>query len=241
MATVLLQAGKKEEAMDEYTRSLYINPVSYEAYAALGSIFLPDPERYGKAGIELFNQCVYFFPRNKDIWNNLGFLYTKVDRNEDALKAYKKAIEIDPDFELARKNIQVTLQRLGRTDRTIEETDTLYRTIEQNIVAKNWPRVLAQCQRLVTLVPQSFKAQLYLANSYFSVGRPAQAVPAYEEALKIEPSNTSALGNLALAYLEIKQYERARERFQQLLQIDPQNQIAKEKLEQLKTLLPVSR
>lgn len=237
MATVLMQGGSWRQAMDEYSRSLYINPLSLDAYAALGSIFLQNPGLYGQAGVDLFNQCLFFYPSNKDVWNNLGFLYTKTNRDQEALGAYRKALEIAPDFELARKNYGVTLARLGKTDNTFEKIDALFRRVEQNVTARNWQAALVDSESLVKSIPGSFKARLYLANVYFTIGRIPEAVPQYQEALKIEPKNISAMGNLGLAYLESKQYASAMEQFQRMLEIDPNNAFARQRLEQVKGMM----
>ncbi|MFH1073462.1 MAG: tetratricopeptide repeat protein, partial [Candidatus Firestonebacteria bacterium] len=237
MATVLLQFGKVEDAIEEYSRTLHINPLSLEAYTALGSIFLQTPDLYAAGGVKLFEQCLFLFPKNKDVWNNLGFLYTKSGRDQDALNAYNKALEIDPDFELAKKNIKITLLRLGRTDNKLETTEKLFQSIEKNVVSKNWQAALDSCERLVAMSPRSFKGRLYLANIYFTIGRLDEAINQYHEALKLEPGNPSAIGNLALAYFENKQYDLARNEFARVLQIDPENQIAKEKVAELNTML----
>jgi tetratricopeptide (TPR) repeat protein len=238
MATVLGRAGQSEAAISEYSRSLYINPLSLDAYAALGSIYLQAPDRYGAAGVALFKQCLNFYPGNRDVWNNLGFLYTKTGDNESALAAYRKALEIAPDFELARKNYRITLARLGKTDATFDNIDRLFRGVEENAAARNWQAALAGSERLVRMLPENFKARLYLANSYFTVGRIPEAIAQYREALKRDPANIPALGNLGLAYFEVKQYADAAAQFRQILQLDPKNDAARQKLEQINGFLP---
>lgn len=233
MATVLSQKGEIEQAIDEYTRSIYINPVSFETYMALGSIFLQNPEKYAVYGRSLFKQCIYFYPNNKDLWNNLGFLYTRSGQNDEALPAYKKALEIAPDFELANKNLRYTLLKLGRTDETFEQTQKLFRIVEESISAKNWAKALANCERLVKLVPKSFNARLYLANIYFTVGRVGDAIGEYIKAQEIDPNNPSLAANLGLAYFETKQLELAKNQFQKLLQVDPKNELAKQKIDEI--------
>ncbi|MHB9155178.1 MAG: tetratricopeptide repeat protein [Endomicrobiales bacterium] len=237
MATVLMQMGNIKEAVDEYTRTLYINPLSLEAYSALGTIFLQDTDRYGKAGRELFKQGAYLFPGNKDLWNNLGYVYTKTGKDAEALEAYRKALEIDPDFETARRNVRFTLNRLGAPDRSFDEQETLMRHVEENIAAKNWTAALSSCERLAALAPRSFKARLYLANIYFTLGRVTDAIREYKAALEREPGNPAALGNLGLAYFENRQYDLARVELQKLLQADPGNQLARQKLDEINAFL----
>ena len=238
MATVLAQTGKLNEAVDEYTRSLYINPLSLEAYNALGSIFLQNQGLYQKAAMELFAQCAYLFPSNKDVQNNIGYLYTRAGNDKEAIKAYKRALEIDPDFDIARKNLRIALSKEGLADNAFEETDSLMKVVENDVFAKNWQGALKNCEHLVELTPRSFKARLYMANIYFTVGRLGDAIGEYKEALALSPANLSATANLGLAYFENRNYPEAKEMIEQALKSDPNNQLLKQKLDQINKMIP---
>ena len=234
LANMFHRAGDNERSIAEFSESLYINPAGKEAYTALGGIFMLDIARYARAGISLLEQYARFFPEDKDIWNNLGFLYSKVNENQKAVDAYKRALEIDPDFEMARRNIAASLSKLGKKDDFLARVDVLFAGADRNIALKNWNKVLEISQELVKVVPKSFKANLYLGNAYFTVGRILDAVSRYNEALKIEPSNTALLGNLGIAYVHANNYSQAQETFKKLLSVDPNNKLAKEKLEELR-------
>jgi tetratricopeptide (TPR) repeat protein len=237
MATVLTQMGRIEEAIPEYTRALYINSVSQEAYSALGTLFLQSPDRYGKAGIELFKQAVMVFPNNKDIWNNLGYLYTRSNKLEEALNAYKKAIEIDPDFDLAKRNITIIFQKLNMKDTFIDDIDNSFKVIEESVKANNWEKALKKCEHLVQITPNSFKARLYLANIYFTMKNFQKAAPEYEEALNLRPGNTMAMTNLGLLYFEMKKYNESKKIFEDIIKIEPNNATAKQVLPRINSIL----
>lgn len=237
MATVMMQMGNTGEAIYEYTRSLYINPISYESYMALGSVFLPADEKYGEACAELFKQCLHFYPNNRDIWNNLGYLYTKLGRENDAIEAYKNAIQIDPNFELAKRNLTTTAAKIGKKDDFIQRTETLFRKVENGIMSKKWDEALVDCEKLVSEAPKNTKARLYMANIYFTVGQMDKAVNEYKTLISMDPRNISGLTNLALVYSETKQYEYSKQMFEQVLQYDPNNQIARQKLEEIKQIM----
>lgn len=221
MATVMAQGGDWKDAIDEYTRSIYINPISNETYNALGSIFLQQPEIYGKVTGKLFKQCLVIYPRNKDIWNNLGYIYTKQNMKEEASQAYKKALEIDPDFELAKRNVKATLNKLGKTDKALDESEALFSNIEKSIQSKNWQAALKDAERLVKVMSGSFKARFYLANIYFTIGRLDDAALEYQECVKLEPGNPPVWGNLGLLYMELKQFDKSRASFNKVLELNP--------------------
>ena len=98
-ATLHMQMGQSELAIADYRRCLAINPLSHEAYNALATLYVKDLARYGNPAEALYNQGVEIFPEDKDMWNNLGYLYTQENKWEQAYLAYRKAIEIDPEFE----------------------------------------------------------------------------------------------------------------------------------------------
>ncbi len=44
-------------------------------------------------------------PQNVKAWNNLGIAYFKLKQEKEALQAFEKALEIDPQNEIAKKNL----------------------------------------------------------------------------------------------------------------------------------------
>ncbi|MFH1368569.1 MAG: tetratricopeptide repeat protein [Elusimicrobiota bacterium] len=238
MATVMMQTGDVNGAIPEYSRALFINPISNESYMALGSVFLQNADFYAEPGIELFKQCLHFFPNNRDIWNNLGYLYTRTNSGEEALEAYKKAVQIDPDFDLARKNLEIISSKLGKKDDFMQRMDNLFRKTENGIVAKNWNEAMKSCEKLVQLAPRSAKARLYMANIYFTVGDIENAITEYNVLLSMDPGNISGRTNLGLAYFEAKRFAEAQKEFEAVLRADPNNQIIKQKLEEIKLNSP---
>jgi tetratricopeptide (TPR) repeat protein len=48
--------------------------------------------------------------------NNLGFIYFKLGRYEEAVTWYRKAIELDPKRAIAYANLGDALAQLGRAD-----------------------------------------------------------------------------------------------------------------------------
>lgn len=233
MATVLAQMGDYPRSILEYTRALYINPISEEAYTALGSIFLQQADRYARAGIALFEQSVHFYPRNKDTMNNIGYLYTRLDDHETAATWYRRALEIDPDFALARRNMAVSLSRLGRRDAALDEMDRLFASVGKAIAARDWQTARTGAEKLATLAPNNFTVHLYLANINFTLGDYPAALAQYNAALALEPANTSALCNRGMVYMAQGSHAAAKADFQQVLQAEPDNQAAREQIKRL--------
>jgi tetratricopeptide (TPR) repeat protein len=44
-------------------------------------------------------------PTNKAYWSQLAFVYSRLQRNDDAIEVYEKALKLDPNYELALYNL----------------------------------------------------------------------------------------------------------------------------------------
>lgn len=60
--------------------------------------------------IALWESTALASPRKARVWNNLGYAYEQAGRRDEAILAYDRALELDPDFWKARLNRQALLQ-----------------------------------------------------------------------------------------------------------------------------------
>jgi tetratricopeptide (TPR) repeat protein len=119
-ATILAQLGRSTEAIRDYQITLEINPLSRIAYNALGSLYMGDLPRYGEAAEALFQKGLAFFPNDKDLWNNLGYVEIQRGRWNEAYEAYRRALAIDPQFDVARRNLALVAAKLRRPPKLLE-------------------------------------------------------------------------------------------------------------------------
>ncbi|MFD2599374.1 tetratricopeptide repeat protein [Sphingobacterium corticis] len=118
---------------------------------------------------------------NKTLYYYLGTAYGSSENDEKALQAYKKAIEIDPDYLEANLNTAAVIMNMANKalmdlngDKSVSDAD--YNTRVEKI-----------------------KADM------------GEAVPYLEKALSIDPKNTNALSNLKSYYNFIQDEEKANE------------------------------
>jgi len=88
----------------------------------------------------------------------------------------------------------------------------------------------------VGLDPTLLNAKLYLATAYFNQYIPsgestenlkvaAQAIDAYEDVLKADPTNANAIASIAQIYYYEKNFDKAKEYQRRLVQADPNNPV----------------
>ena len=58
-----------------------------------------------KKAIAILDELVKMDLESKEVYNNLGIAYKGIDDEIKASEMFKKAIEMDPDFTLAKKNL----------------------------------------------------------------------------------------------------------------------------------------
>lgn len=85
-----------------------IEKIFHEAYTASQSGDLSKAEL-------LYKKCLEI-QQTPEVWNNLGNVYRKQEKNARAIECYQKAIEMDKNFLPAYTNMACTLLNLERYD-----------------------------------------------------------------------------------------------------------------------------
>src|SRR5207248_145896 len=88
--------GRLAEAADKYTAALQIYPQFLRALIFLGATFGQLGNAQRAAGILEFAARLY--PDDPAAQYNLGIAYGALGRTADEIRAYRRAIEIEPDL-----------------------------------------------------------------------------------------------------------------------------------------------
>ena len=91
-------------------------------------------------------------------------------------------------------------------------------------------------KQAVSLDPTLLNARLYLATAYFQQYVPGgespenvkigqQAIDAFEEVLKVDPNNTTAIASVGQTYFYMKQFEKAKEYQRHWVEVEPNNPV----------------
>jgi len=110
--------GLYDKAFEYYKKAIRLNNRNHIALLNLGSL-------YGEIGN--YSLAMYYLNKSLSIresykaYNNLGLVYDKMDKQEEAVIELKKAIEFDPSLTKAYMDLGVVYAKIGQFDMAFEE------------------------------------------------------------------------------------------------------------------------
>lgn len=230
-ARLLSEAGRPAEAAAIYERALAAAPHRDELITLLADAWL-DAGQPMKAKV-LAQRAVTEAPDRPAGWITKGRIAEQERRVRDALAAYEKAYELDPEQEgLAAKIGQLHLV-LGETAEArrfmgavAADPDTppelLYNYALSLQREDEFALSVAPLRRVVQAKPESAPAWRALGAALRRTGRYGEAARAYDRAVELEPEPKAAF-QAAYCHARDGDHESAVAAYRRSLQLDPTN------------------
>jgi tetratricopeptide (TPR) repeat protein len=146
-------------------------------------------------------------------WFELGLALQKAKKWTDAVAAYLRAREIDPEYPYLRNNLAAAYLDLGQAREAIE-----------------------MLQDLIDVGRADGLAFINLALAYNKAFEPAHSVAISERAIAADPSNPHAYSNCGRTLMELQRWDDAGAMFERALAIDPHRVDARWNLAMLQLL-----
>lgn len=165
MGRVLYGQYKYPLAMEQYKQAQSLDPsLLFSWYGILDILY--DTGRDDEA-LTLVESCILKFPNNRVFFDKLGSIYTKKGNYEQAEKAYRRSINIQPDAVYAYAN-------LGEVFHFTQRDEEALQILQQGLLVR----------------PSSW---LYtnIGNVYFFRGDYVNAANAFEQAVQPASGNTN--------------------------------------------------
>lgn len=143
----------------------------------------------------LLAEAIKLAPRVPQCFLMLGLAHERLNRVEDAMKAYGEAICLDPDSAEALDGYKRCIEQIpGRAE--------AYNQLGIALADANRPNPADACfRRAIELAPDYAIACNNRGLLYKSMGRYADAIACYRRAIELDPDYANARWNLALTLL----------------------------------------
>jgi spermidine synthase len=202
---VLLEAGSELTALGGASAAV---PILERAAAASG----PDPRP----------------------WFHLGLAEARRGRWEQAERAQRRALELDPDGVLARINLALAVMALGDPYAATEILRAAARAdpgfgrtwvhLGEAHLARGEPEVaLEHVERALRLTPTDAQAHHLAGRALGRLGDGREAIAAYDRAIDLDPGWFAPRYDRALELLAAGDYEDARRGFEEALELRPES------------------
>ena len=184
-------------AIAEYEKAVVIDPKYVPVRFRLISCYRA--VKNFQAALTLAQKTREIAPDDPQIHFVIGqILLWDFDRGEQALREYKKALELDPKFTPAYVQIGNHYARL-----------------------KNYPRALEQYRKAITLDPKSAEAYVQLGICYEHMGNFASSLEQQKKAITLDTNNVLAYVHMGYCYEMLNKNLLALEAYRKAISINP--------------------
>jgi len=168
-----------------------------------------------------------------DYWVTVGDERTEAGRYQEALDAYRKALDADPDSVTAYNGIGVVSTRTKQYDEAVasygkaltRDPDSAWTRSNLGLAyidMRRYPEAIKTLRQAVKSMPDLSIAHLNLGIAYAKNEQYREAAASYQEAIRLSPSLADAYYGLGLAYLALHDRKAALRQHEILQQIDPE-------------------
>src|ERR1700730_3023734 len=242
LSDLYIQSGRWGEAVLEAEEALKQNPSDLNARRLLARIYtrmIGDSqankidENMVKKAIEQYQKITEADPKDLESWLMLGRLDKIAQNSTDALKAYQKALEIDPGNEDATTGLAMVYTDLGDNKAA---ADLLRKLTEKNPSARGLTSLAGVYEQLkdYSLAAESLRKALEqqpgnadlkhaLAQDLLLADQLDDALKLYQDLVAEDPKDAQSLLRISQIYRQKKDFAKAREASDKAKQLDPNN------------------
>ena len=194
--------GRIDAAIAAYRRAFDASVKCGECAGALGAALLKAGK--GSEAVLTLRKAASLLPDSASVHADLGSAVLRTGSAGEAIPHLQRAVALDPDLAAARLALARALQRSGRADEAHEHLEHA-----KALDAKNKRVMMAR-----SLVNEG--------ADHLRAGRSADAITTLQRAVHLDPANTNARHNLAVAMLATSRFQDALKEFEAVLAIEPQ-------------------
>jgi tetratricopeptide (TPR) repeat protein len=213
-----IRASQWNRGIDSAQRALLAKPDYEPAWQSLRWLLAakvrakPTPEFYQEQAMGLYQagryrecidsakRAIGLYPEYTKAFNLMSVCYMNLGMYDDAVAAAREAVRIEPDFQLARNNLNLALQRKATGAAPAQATaDNLLNASVLDYRNGRMQACVDDARAALRLNPGLAVAYNNIAACSNDLGRPDDAIAAAAEALRLQPDFQLARNNLAVA------------------------------------------
>jgi len=168
---------------------------------------------------------------------NLGFIYTKQDKPEEAIAECKEALRLKPEYDDAHNCLGIAYADQGKVDEAIAEWKEAIRINPDHDWAHynlglayvnqgKLDEAIAEWEETIRINPDHNWAHSNLGLAYAEQGKVDEAITEYQEAIRINADDAIAHNNLGFAYYKQGKLDEAIAEYKEAIKIDPDHTMA---------------
>lgn len=179
--------------------------------------------------IEHLKKSLTFEPQNQLALNALGLAYLKKENFDESVKYFTECLKINPDLTEAQNNLGIAYQELGLLAKAEEvfiaaSLDTQYSSREHSFynlarlyfIQNKLQDALFQVQKSLEIKQDFFLALNQEGMIFSKMDQWDDAIRSFEKAFEIIQNDIALNFNLAEAYFNNRQFEKAKQKFNTL-------------------------
>ncbi len=241
LSDLYIQSGRLREAQTDAEAALAKNPNDLPARRLLARIFtrqIGDAQRNRinedmlHRATEQYQKITELDAKDVESWLMLGRLLKVAQNTVDSEKAFRKALELDPDNEDAMTNLALVLSDRGDTKGA---TDLLKRAADKSPSAESLLRLAGAYEQMRSFGPAADTLERALETNPPNIGeikhqmgqdlmfaqRFADAVKVYQGLVEAEPTDAQSYLRLSQIYREMHDFDKAREAAAKARMLEP--------------------
>lgn len=199
LGVALLERGQPQLAIEHFQIALTANPGDASASVNLANAYAVIGETDN--AIAQYRATLRIAPRRPEVLRELGSLYVRVNRRDDAMRHYLLAVDALPEDEVIHNNLGLLLaEDVGKLDEAI-----------------------AHYRRAIRSNPFFIPARLNLAGAFFRHGDPAGASEQLQQVIRIDPNCFEAFMNSGGMLGTAREFQKAERMFRAAIHLKPES------------------
>lgn len=221
------------KAIENYERSIALDPEYVEAYLGLGRIYLAETQEFDKS-LEMYGTARDLAPEDAYTRTSLAYAHSVMGNYQESVNEYVEAVKLrddDPDIYLnlgyAYEKMSMDLAALNSYRRAYELSQNDPRAALQlahiYYRAGLYDQAIAAYEKVRSTGGASAHTMKTLGFLYMKVGKPSDAETLFLTVLEKEPADFGSRANLASVYRSTGEFTKAVAQYEALVETQPTN------------------